>query len=447
MQKISLKIFISVLIAGIIGIVGELTLKYSIDMLLLNYTEIINEHITNRNYINDINRLLYEHQSVVANYILTSNNEIKKNLEAKEVKIRKELKELFSLFGSRMQGNKREQIYHKAYSNYYSYLNDAAVAMDFSRSGDNEMAEYYTISVMNVFIEEINIHFSDLNKLIADEEAEAAEKMNYYMEFSKISETVSITLIVLAIVICLIYCMNLTNNLDNYKEDLEKQIIAKNAAIRERNEKMLSLQNNIIIGMANLIESRDGDTGEHVKRTSVYVAMLAKKAKEKGIYDNVLTDEYVELLTKAAPMHDIGKISVPDRILQKPGKLTDEEFESIKSHAPEGGRIIKEVLGNLEDKKYVDIASDVAHYHHEKWNGKGYPDGLSGEDIPLCARIMAVADVFDALVSKRCYKRAMEFNEAFKIIEESSGSHFDPVLAGLFLELKDEIKKFLGSGA
>ncbi len=171
--------------------------------------------------------------------------------------------------------------------------------------------------------------------------------------------------------------------------------------------------------------------------------MLASAAKESGYCTDILTDGYIELLSKAAPMHDIGKISVPDSILQKPGKLTGDEFESIKSHAAEGGRIIRDVMSGIEEKDYIDIAADVASCHHEKWDGTGYPLGLSGGGIPLCARIMAIADVFDALISKRCYKESMPLDEAFGIIGESAGTHFDPTLAELFLGLRNDIESYL----
>lgn len=142
-------------------------------------------------------------------------------------------------------------------------------------------------------------------------------------------------------------------------------------------------------------------------------------------------------------MHDIGKIIVPDHILQKPGRLTAEEFEAIKDHAASGGRIVREVLGSIEETDYIEIASDMAAYHHEKWNGSGYSEGLTQDEIPLSARIMAIADVFDALVSKRCYKSAMPVEEAFEEIERSSGTHFDPRLVTVFLGLKDEILGYL----
>ena len=138
-------------------------------------------------------------------------------------------------------------------------------------------------------------------------------------------------------------------------------------------------------------------------------------------------------------MHDIGKIIISDTILNKPGKLTPEEFEIMKTHASAGAKIVYEILGGIENIKYVEIASDIAHFHHEKWNGKGYPEGKKEKEIPLCARIMAVADVFDALISERCYKKAMSYEDAFNLIQNESGEHFDPQIVELFMELKDEI--------
>lgn len=249
--------------------------------------------------------------------------------------------------------------------------------------------------------------------------------------------------IVIAVIVCLFYCVKVATQLERYKDDLEEEVKRQTKEIREHMEKMARIQNNTIIGMANLIESRDGDTGGHIKRTGSYVELLAREAQKKEGYSDILTDEYIELLVKAAPMHDIGKIAVPDNILKKPGKLTPEEFESIKSHASEGGRIIRDVLGNIEEKEYVDIAAQVAEGHHEKWDGSGYPLGLKGAEIPLCARIMALADVFDALVSPRCYKEPFEPEKAFAIIEESAGKHFDPVLAQLFIELKEKVVEIM----
>jgi response regulator RpfG family c-di-GMP phosphodiesterase len=194
----------------------------------------------------------------------------------------------------------------------------------------------------------------------------------------------------------------------------------------------------MISGLANLIENRDMDTGEHISRTSFYVKTLAQHAKNDGVYSDILTDHFIYLLYTLAPMHDIGKIIIPDNILKKPGKLTPEEFEEMKKHASVGGTVVKEVLNGITDEEYVSFAADIATYHHERWDGTGYPKRLKGDEIPLCARIMAIADVFDALVSERCYKKAMSPSEAIKIIEEEKGSHFDPKLVEVFLNHKED---------
>lgn len=227
-----------------------------------------------------------------------------------------------------------------------------------------------------------------------------------------------------------------TLEIEEYRKDLE-------GAVRRQTMKIDRMQREVIISMANLIESRDGSTGEHVKRTSYYVNIIAEELGKRNIFTDIINERFLYNLEKAAPMHDIGKIKVPDYVLQKPGKLTDDEFEIMKKHAADGGQIIKETMCNIEEEDYMEVAYNVATYHHEKWNGKGYPSGLCGEQIPLEARIMAVADVFDALISKRCYKDAMPLDKAFDIIEESAGEHFDPQIAKIFIELRPEIEKSL----
>lgn len=221
------------------------------------------------------------------------------------------------------------------------------------------------------------------------------------------------------------------------------EINAQAQKIQSQNARVIEMQNNTIIGMANLVENRDVDTGEHVKRTSAYVKMLAEEAKKTLEYRNFLTDKYIALVVKAAPMHDIGKIVVPDAILKKPGKLTLDEFLQIQRHTIEGARIVHEVLDDNSDPEYVKIAAEIALCHHEKWNGSGYPQQLEGLDIPVCARIMALADVFDALVSMRCYKDPFSCDEAFQIIQEASGKHFDPVLVECFMNIRPQIEEYL----
>ena len=199
------------------------------------------------------------------------------------------------------------------------------------------------------------------------------------------------------------------------------------------------MQDNTIIGLSNLVENRDSETGSHVRRTSAYVAALARKVKDDEFYSGILTDKYIEYITKAAPMHDIGKIIVADNILKKKGKLTDDEFSMMKLHTVEGARIVDEVFGSHDDVDYVEVVKEIVTSHHEKWNGDGYPRGLRCNEIPLSARIMAIADVFDALVSPRCYKEPFPVDRAFEIIKASSGSHFDPILVTEFIRIKDQI--------
>lgn len=195
-----------------------------------------------------------------------------------------------------------------------------------------------------------------------------------------------------------------------------------------------------VMSFANLIENRDDNTGGHIKRTSRYVQLIAEELCDRGYYSDLLTKDYITNLIKAAPMHDIGKISVPDAILQKPGKLTNEEFAIMKLHAENGGNIIREAFRNLGNEDYRKMAFEVARYHHEKWNGKGYPDGLKRQDIPLCARIMSVADVFDAVSEKRCYREAMPIDKCFEIIELGSGQEFDPLIAEIFLDIREKVE-------
>lgn len=216
---------------------------------------------------------------------------------------------------------------------------------------------------------------------------------------------------------------------DLVQQDIQEELVANQ-------KKISNMQEHMISGLANLIESRDMDTGEHIARTSAYVKTLAEDARADGVYADALDERFISLLHTLAPMHDIGKIIVPDSILKKPGKLTKEEFEIMKRHAADGGTVVREVLNGVTDEDYLSFASDIATYHHEWWNGKGYPTGLTGEAIPLSARIMAIADVFDALISVRCYKTAMPPEQAFRVIEEEAGTHFDPKLVEVFIRHK-----------
>ena len=208
---------------------------------------------------------------------------------------------------------------------------------------------------------------------------------------------------------------------------IQNEIIAKN-----------HMQNGVIEHLADIIESRDIETGEHIKRTKKYVSILVNKMKDDPKYKDYLTPKMCDYIISAAPLHDIGKIAVSDLILCKPGKLTDEEYDKMKIHTTKGGEIINNILNELGDKEFLSVAYDVAISHHEKWNGKGYPYGIKEEEIPLPGRIMAIADVFDALVAKRVYKDPIPVDKAIDIIIGDGGTHFDPNLVEIFKEVKDE---------
>ena len=201
--------------------------------------------------------------------------------------------------------------------------------------------------------------------------------------------------------------------------------------------------------LADMVESRDHNTGQHVRKTAAYVRIIMDQMLEEGIYTEELTDSFMNNVCRSAPLHDIGKINIPDAILNKPGRLTQEEFEIMKTHTTAGRDILVSAIDNVPDAGYLWEARALAAHHHERWDGKGYPDGLSGEDIPLSARIMAVADVFDALVSKRSYKEGFPFEKAIEIIKEGIGTQFDPKVAMAFIHAEEKVREVsikLGDG-
>jgi putative two-component system response regulator len=224
--------------------------------------------------------------------------------------------------------------------------------------------------------------------------------------------------------------------LDSYNDTLKKQVDDKTRHIVE-------MHDNLIMGLAMMVESRDNSTGGHIKRTSEGVRLLIDEILGEGNLD--LSDEFCKDVIKAAPMHDLGKIAVDDDILRKPGRFTPEEFEKMKAHAAEGAKVIHEILLHTDDDSFKKVAENVAHYHHERWDGSGYPEKLAGEQIPIEARIMAIADVYDALVSKRVYKEAFDFARADKIIMEGMGSQFDPRLQSVYEKARPKLEAYYAS--
>jgi len=226
---------------------------------------------------------------------------------------------------------------------------------------------------------------------------------------------------------------NYLNLLSSYNTDLKKQV-------EEKTEHISNIQAQILTGMADMMENRDDNTGGHIKRTSDVIRILVDVIQENKLLD--LKEQFCRDLVKAAPMHDLGKIGIDDTILRKPGRLTEEEFAIMQTHTVKSEALVESILKGVEEEHFVEVAMNVARHHHEKWSGLGYPDKLKGEEIPLEARIMAVADVYDALVSKRCYKEPMSFEKAAEVMLESMGSHFDPQLEQVFLLSRARLEEY-----
>jgi len=213
--------------------------------------------------------------------------------------------------------------------------------------------------------------------------------------------------------------------LANYRKNLE-------LLVREKTKTIENLQDSMVIGLAELVECRDGETGGHIKRTAKYLEILVHAMVETGIYSDTLTEEYIHNIIRSASLHDIGKIGISDNILLKQGSFDKDELDYMKQHTILGGIALQKVIDASDGESFLYIARDMALCHHEKWDGTGYPSGLSKCSIPLCARIMAIADVYDALTSKRPYKQPFTHSKAVEIILDGRGTHFEPCIVDIF---------------
>ena len=227
-----------------------------------------------------------------------------------------------------------------------------------------------------------------------------------------------------------------TLEMDDYRKKLS-------LLVQQKSKRIEKMQTSIIANIANLIENRDRDSGQHVKRVGFYIGIIADHLRKMPEYEDQLNERAIRNMMQASALHDVGKISITDNILCKPARLTNQEYEVMKTHTVLGAQIIRQCLENIEEEDYREMAEQIALYHHEHWDGTGYPEGLKGEEIPLCARIMSVADVFDALISRRCYKEVHSMQEAFRIIEEGSGTQFEPAIVKAFLSEEEAIEAVL----
>ncbi|MCL2243212.1 MAG: response regulator [Treponema sp.] len=230
----------------------------------------------------------------------------------------------------------------------------------------------------------------------------------------------------------------LLNRIKNHLQ-LDELIRERTAQLARRMEQLVLLQNGIVQTMAELVEHRDKNTGGHIDRTAVYLKILIEAMMEREIYTDEMRDWNMASVISSARLHDLGKITISDSILNKPGPLTQEEKKTMKTHSIAGERIIDKTMKQTGDADFLQNAKMIAAYHHECWNGSGYPYGLKGKEIPLQGRLMAIIDVYDALVSERPYKKAFTHEEAVNVILSSSGGHFDPLIVDVFNQVNDQI--------
>ncbi|HEY8344640.1 MAG TPA: HD domain-containing phosphohydrolase [Bacillota bacterium] len=220
---------------------------------------------------------------------------------------------------------------------------------------------------------------------------------------------------------------------DFYKQEYEKRV--------HKEKEIADTQMAMVYSLIKLAESRDDETGEHIERVAIICQLIANNLRGREKYRDYIDDEYIEKLVKVSPLHDIGKVGIPDHILLKAGRLSPEEYELMKTHTTIGAKILLEVMEKYPDNGFLELAISIAKFHHEKWDGSGYPLGLAGTAIPLSARIMAIADVYDALRSKRIYKEGLSHERSLNIIQQGSGSVFDPEIVEAFMEIHTEIKE------
>lgn len=302
-----------------------------------------------------------------------------------------------------------------SYHIYVLYIYPVAVASIYFEKRTTIITLIATViqSAISQFIAFFFGYLPDLNFLVFDE-------VLYYSIIPKL-------LILLCLGLLIIFLNERTSKL------LKDQI--------KDTEKIIQINNEMILGFAKLVESRDENTGGHIMRTSKYVQLLTQELIRRRIYVNEIDEEFLSDIYLAAPMHDIGKIAIPDRILCKESSLSEDEYEVMKTHTEQGGRIIDQTFNHVGDEKYRKMVHDVTKYHHAKWNGTGYPYGLRGSKIPISARIMSIADVFDALSQDRCYRKALPLETCFQMIQNGRGTDFDPILVDVFLSIKDKISE------
>ena len=434
-KSLSISALVVIFISELAGLFGILSLRYCMDVQVSLYDSMIEEVFEAQNDVEELRSLLYKYEFNMTSIINSSeaaDDRLQMELRESELEIRKQLIIHGKLMKTIKLDRQKAELFRSVNDAAFDYLNYNAVLLLMKGQESHDELKSFTDTFIIPLMESVNINVNTLSLISKNYIEEAQRELDDYLSRSRVFSIVGMIVIVFSIIVSVCYSYKVFQDLEKNNNFLKFKSEVNEIRISE-------IQNNTIIGIADLVESRSGETGQHVKRTSHLVNLILMQAKRRNKWPEVLTERYIDFVTRAAPMHDIGKIVISDAILNKPGKLTDEEYEIMKTHAEAGAKIVYQILGGIEDIQYVEIAADIANYHHEKWNGKGYPTGKKESEIPLCARVMAVADVFDALVSERCYKKPMKYEDAFELIKNEAGQHFDPEVVELFLELKDGI--------
>lgn len=433
MRKITVQMLYTVIIASSICFLIIFSLSRNLSYITERYEDIIENHLNNNEAITTISNDMFNIESLLWKHVVYNDTVVYDECEEKIQSLQEDMERLIDELGERLNDKSDKELLHQVYQSYNGFNKHMDTVLALSREGLKDSARYYIVNNMSSYFQVVSDSMDTMNKSIDEEYYTNAADMEKHIKMVRLWQYVSLVSALAIIAFC-IYIVFMGN----------KGIIStQQSEEKSHQQKVLQMQHGIIAGMANLIESRDGETGEHVKRTEKIAHLISEQLRKDNIYTNIIDDKFIRNLVSAAPLHDVGKIAVPDYILRKPGKLTEEEFEIIKTHTTKGGEVIYDTMMDIGENDYLKMAGDIALYHHEKWNGKGYPKNLKGTEIPLSARIIAVADVFDALISERCYKKAMTIDEAYKIIIEESGSHFDPWIVKSFVKIRGELEDYL----
>lgn len=425
-----INVIMTIIVAAcIINLILDALIIYGNNQTITKYKQVVDEYFPHTEDLYTLSENLHKMHSLTFSLIVTQEEqEAEKKMKEIE-KADKLIQSTLTSYAAYSQDKEEQLLLQKLYSSYVNYCSQQETAIEISKSSVKRSLEYVN-TTMKSKIDTINETLDEINTIVEGYAVQTQEDLIHSQTLSNaLTISAFLSLIILGTVVVIIL-----------RKDAMRLLHFVYDELKNREHKIIHMQSRTIEGMAGLVESRDGETGEHVRNTALYVELIAQKLAEDSPYKQEMTPDYISLLKRYAPLHDVGKIVISDTILLKPARLTTDEFELMKQHTLEGGSIIDNILADIETPEHIKIARDIAVHHHERWDGTGYPSRLAGQDIPLGARIMSVADVFDALISKRCYKDAFTLEDAYKIIRESDGTQFDPVVVKAFFSAKPKIE-------